>query len=254
MRVHRSTSIGMRCASVSVDGAQRGRDRPHRRRPACRGAGAGRPVLDVVPGLRVPPLLLGARDQEADRAVGQLPERPHQAERVADGRAHPVRADDQIRLVTAAVGEDQHPFRFRARHFRTRHDLGARLLRRRRQRIDAVLPDDREHPHRPARRPFDARDGVVPVVPHLARAAGEGAPRGGFVGAHRLEHLQPVLVDVDARARGAQPVAGLVDADAPAALGEGRRGGQPGEPGAGDLDVPPRRRHRRAIRRAPRSA
>ena len=54
--------------------------------------------------------------------------------------------------------------------------------------------------------------------------------------AKRLEHLQPVVPDIDPLAEAAQRTALLVDADLPASLREGESGGQPGDAAAGDLD------------------
>src|SRR5262249_35195568 len=57
-------------------------------------------------------------------------------------------------------------------------------------------------------------------------------------GADRREHAQPVLIDVDARAGGAQALPALVHAHAPAALRQRAGRGQAGETRASDLGVP----------------
>src|SRR5262249_7370356 len=58
-----------------------------------------------------------------------------------------------------------------------------------------------------------------------------------FESAESLEHAQPVLVDVDAGARGAQLVGALVHAHLPSALRQSTGRRQSGEPGSDDLSA-----------------
>src|SRR5260370_39976951 len=57
------------------------------------------------------------------------------------------------------------------------------------------------------------------------------------VGADRREHAQPVLVNIDARAGGAQAFPALVHAHAPAVLRKGASRGQASKSRAGDFGV-----------------
>ena len=76
------------------------------------------------------------------------------------------------------------------------------------------------------------------VVAHLAGVRDRRALDRRLVGADRFEHAQAVLVDVDARAGGAQRIGALVHAHAPAALRQRAGRGQPGKSGADDFRVP----------------
>ena len=83
-----------------------------------------------------------------------------------------------------------------------------------------------------------------------SRVCANGAPfTAAVIGADRLQHAQPVLVDVDAGAGGAQPIGALVHAHAPAALGERAGRGQPGKARADDFRMSlPSCRHVTALR------
>ena len=81
------------------------------------------------------------------------------------------------------------------------------------------------------------REQLVVVVAHLAGMRERRALHRRVIGAERLQHPQPVLVDVDAGAGGAQLAAALVHPHAPAALRERAGGGEPGKAGSGDLGV-----------------
>ena len=59
----------------------------------------------------------------------------------------------------------------------------------------------------------------------------------GFIGTDRLQHAQTVLVNINARASSAQPIAALMHTHAPAALRQGAGRGEAGKSGADDLGV-----------------
>src|SRR5690349_11300552 len=85
---------------------------------------------------------------------------------------------------------------------------------------------------------------AVALVAYLAHVRRIGAGDGCIIGTDRFEHAQAVLVDVDAGAGGAQLLAALVHAHAPATLRERAGGGEPGKPGPGDFGVALRHTHR----------
>ena len=122
----------------------------------------------------------------------------------------------------------------RARGRRVDDDLDAGARRRGGERVDDVLPHDAEHA---AALPAVHRDQPVVAVAHFAGVGERRALDRGVIGADRFEHAQAVLVDVDAGAGGAQPVAALVHAHAPAALRQRAGRGEAGKAGADDLGV-----------------
>ena len=132
----------------------------------------------------------------------------------------------------AAVRHGQLAVRRRGNGRRVEHDLGAGQRRGFGQRIDHGLAHDREHP---AALPAVHRDHPVLVVAHLAGMGERRAVDRRGIGADRLQHAQAVLVDVDARAGGAQPIGALVHAHAPAALRQRAGRGQPGKSRADDF-------------------
>src|SRR5262249_39713937 len=75
------------------------------------------------------------------------------------------------------------------------------------------------------------------MVAHLADMDERCTPDRLLIGADRREHAQPVLVNIDARASGAQSLPALVHAHAPAALRQRAGRGQPSKPRAGDFGM-----------------
>ena len=198
-------------------------------------APAPRPVFDgggAVGGSRSSAVLAISRRVAA---VDQILAHRHQAEPVAQHRIAAVGGDDQV----GADASGRPPARVRRRPSPPLPPSPVTIsapdaLRRRRQRVDDGLAHDAEHP---AADPAMHRDHPVAVVAHLA-GMGEGrAFHRRVVGAHRREHAQPVLIDIDACAGCAQALPALVHAHAPAALRQraGRR--EAGETCAHDLRV-----------------
>ena len=73
------------------------------------------------------------------------------------------------------------------------------------------------------------------LVACLAHQVPRAAADRLIAGAERFEDAKPVLVNVDAGTRGAQPIGALVQPHAPAAPGERARRRQAGEAAADDL-------------------
>ena len=120
------------------------------------------------------------------------------------------------------------------------HDLHARALRCAEDRGEELLAGDAEHA-----RAVGAGDGrerhlVDEAAPGVAADVGGrlGAALQRLVGgADGLQHAHAVVPDPDAGAEGADLRRALVDAHAPAGLGQRRAHGEPGEAAAGDLRV-----------------
>src|SRR6185295_11426727 len=194
-----------------------------------------RPVFDGGAGVRRQTLLLDLRDQQPRRAIDQKLAFPQQPDRLAHGRVAAVGADDQVGLERAPVREHELAVGTGSGRNRAGDDLDPGALRRCRQRIDDGLAHDAEHA---APLPAVDRNHTVAIVAHLAGMGERRALDRRGIGADRREHAQPVLVDVDAGARGAQALSALVHAHAPAALRQSAGRGQAGETRAGDFGVP----------------
>src|SRR5262249_49043246 len=82
------------------------------------------------------------------------------------------------------------------------------------------------------------RDHPVAIVADLAGMGERRALDRLVIGANRRQHAQPVLIDVDARAGGAQALPALVHAYAPAALRQRTGRGPACAARAGDCGVP----------------
>ena len=176
----------------------------------------------------------GLVHQQPRAAVDQIFALRQQPEPVAQPRIAAVGADDQVGLDAAAVRQHKLAIGRRARGRRIDDDLDPGARRRGGERIDDVLPHDAEHA---AALPAVHRDQPVVAVAHFAGMGERRALDRGVIGADRLEHPQAVLVDVDARAGGAQPVAALMHAHAPAALRQRAGRGEAGKAGADDLGM-----------------
>src|SRR6185436_11242756 len=76
---------------------------------------------------------------------------------------------------------------------------------------------------------------AIVLVARLAREMAGAVTQRLLGGADGLQHAQAVLVDVDARSSGAQPIGALVQPHAPAALRQRAGRGQPCETPADDF-------------------
>src|SRR6185437_15445629 len=104
----------------------------------------------------------------------------------------------------------------------------------RRERVDDVLADDAEDA---AALPAVHRNQLVIAIAHLARMGERRTLDRFIVSADGFKDAQPVFVDVDSSAGGAQTVGALMHAHAPATLRQGTRRGQAGKSGAGNFRV-----------------
>jgi len=157
-------------------------------------------------------------------------------EALADPRAQAVGGDDEVGPVGAPVGQLEHARGVGALDHRAGDDLGARAARLADQRLVEVRARRDDEPvGGPGVAAPQHRVGVVDDLP----GGDMGAVADGLVeDAERLERGQAVLPQPDPGAEHPQVAAALVDAHAPAALGQRGPREQPREAGARDLSVP----------------
>ena len=131
-------------------------------------------------------LVRALADQEADRAIGQEPPLGQEVKPVAQLGIRAVSRDDEIGLELCSVAEDERPFRGRCRGLRVRDDFSAGAPRRRGERVDHLLAQDREHAARIT--PAMHGENAVVLVARLTRMGKRRVAHSVRIGAERLEH------------------------------------------------------------------